>query len=298
MLEARNGDVRIHVETFGDPADPCLLLVNGLGSQCIAYREEWCRRFVAAGFFTVRFDNRDVGLSTHLSHVAPDVAGVAAALAEGATPEVPYRLPDMALDAVAVLDVLGVERAHAMGLSMGGMIVQQLAIDHPGRLRSITSVMSSTGEADVGRASPEAQALLFGPPATDRAGAIARAVAGLHVWGSPDHLDDERAAAVAAEAYDRAFDPAGQARQLMAIMASPSRTEALGRVTVPALVLHGDQDRLIDPSGGRRTAEAIPGAAFVVLEGMGHDYPPAFWDRWVELVADHAHAADRAAAGG
>ena len=296
MGEARNGDVTIHYETFGDPADPALLLVNGLGSQCTSYRTEWCERFAAEGFFTIRFDNRDVGLSTHLSHVAPDVQGVSAALAEGRTPSVPYVLADMADDAVAVLDALGVDRAHVMGLSMGGMIVQQLAIDHPERLRSMTSVMSSTGDLDVGQAHRDARALLFGPPATTREEAIARSVQGLHVWGSPDHLDDERTAAIAAEAYDRAFDPAGQARQLMGILASPSRTEALRQVQVPALVLHGDHDRLVDISGGRRTAEAIPGATFVVMEGMGHDYPPAYWDRWVRLVTEHARAADRAAA--
>lgn len=185
-----------------------------------------------------------------------------------------------------------------MGLSMGGMIVQQLALDHPHRLRSLTSVMSSTGDPDVGQASVEARALLFGPPATDRDGAITRSIEGLRIWGSPGHQDDERTAAVVGEAYDRSFDPAGQARQLMAIMASPSRTEALRQVTVPALVLHGDQDRLVDISGGRRTAEAIPCARFEVLEGMGHDYPPAYWDRWVRLVAGHARAADRAAAAG
>ena len=296
MAEARNGAVTIHHETFGDPADPALLLVNGLGSQCIAYRQEWCERFAAEGFFVIRFDNRDVGLSTHLSDVEPDVLGVAAAVAEGRTPSVPYRLAEMADDALAVLDALGIERAHVMGLSMGGMIVQQLAIASPERLRSLTSVMSSTGDPDVGQSSVEARALLFGPPATTREEAIARSVRGLHVWGSPDHLDDERTAAIAAEAYDRAFDPAGQARQLMGVLASPSRTEALRRVDVPALVLHGDQDRLVDISGGRRTADAIPGATFVVMEGMGHDYPPAFWDRWVQLVTDHARAADRAGA--
>lgn len=296
MAEATNGDVTIFYETFGDPDDPALLLVNGLGSQCIAYRTEWCERFAAGGFFTIRFDNRDVGLSSHFGDVVPDLAGVGAALAEGRRPDVPYLLADMALDAVAVLDALAVDRAHVMGLSMGGMIVQQLAIDHPQRLRSLTSVMSSTGDPDVGQASAEARALLFGPPATDREGAIARTIQGLGVWGSPGHQDDERTAGIVGEAYDRCFDPAGQARQLMAILASPSRTDLLRQVKVPALVLHGDHDRLVDISGGRRTSESIPGARFEVLEGMGHDYPPAFWDRWVELVADHAKAADRAAA--
>lgn len=295
MGEGSNGDVTIRYEVFGDPGDPALLLVNGLGSQSIAYREEWCERFAAEGYFVIRFDNRDVGLSTHLDDVTPDVVGVNAALAEGRTPEVPYLLADMADDAVAVLDALDIDRAHVMGLSMGGMIVQQLAVDHPGRLRSLTSVMSTTGDPDVGQASREARALLFGPPPSDRERAIARAIEGLAVWGSPGHQDPERTATIVGEAYDRRFDPAGQGRQLMAILASPSRTEALGAVEVPALVLHGDQDRLVHMNGGQRTAEAIPGARFEVMEGMGHDYPPAYWDRWVDLVTTHAKAADERA---
>ena len=175
MAEAVNGDVTIHHETFGDPADPALLLVNGLGSQCTAYRREWCERFAAEGLFTIRFDNRDVGLSTHLSHVPPDVPDVAAALAAGRRPDVPYLLADMARDAIAVLDALGIERAHVMGLSMGGMIVQQLALDHPHRLRSITSVMSSTGDPDVGQASAQARPCCSArPPPTGRAPSPAR----------------------------------------------------------------------------------------------------------------------------
>jgi pimeloyl-ACP methyl ester carboxylesterase len=200
----------------------------------------------------------------------------------------------MAADVVAVLDALGVERAHVMGLSMGGMIVQTLAIEHPERLRSITSVMSTTGELDVGQPSPEAQARLFAPPATDRASAIANHLAGLRIWGSPGHVDEEAQSAYAGEAFDRAFDPAGVARQLMGITASGARADGLRQVSVPTLVLHGSADRLIDPSGGRRTAELVPGARFVLMEGMGHDYPRAFWDEWVDLVATHATEAEAA----
>ena len=293
MPVARNGDVELFYETFGDPADPALLLVNGLGSQCINFKVEWCEKFVAEGFFVIRFDNRDVGLSTHLSDIRPDIGAVAAAVAAGEPPPVPYTLSDMAADAVAVLDAAGVARAHVMGLSMGGMIVQTLAVEHPGRLLSLTSVMSTTGDPDVGRAAPEAHALLYGPAPTDRQSYIERHVAGICIWGSPACFDEERVRANAAAAFDRAFDPAGQARQLMAIMASPSRTAGLAAVRVPALVMHGDADRLVDISGGRRTAEAIPGARFEVLEGMGHDYPPEYWDRWVALVAEHTRTATR-----
>jgi pimeloyl-ACP methyl ester carboxylesterase len=285
---AHNGSVEIYYEAFGDPADPALLMVNGLGSQLINYRTEWVERFVARGFFAVRFDNRDVGLSTKFDAVSPQYRSAVEAIRDGQAVDTPYRLGDMADDAVAVLDALGIERAHVMGLSMGGMVVQQLAIDHPDRLLSMTSVMSSTGDRDVGQPSKEAFAALTAAPATDRASAIERHLSGLRIFGSPDQLDVERQSQYAGEAFDRCFNPAGVARQMIAIMASGSRSEALRSVQVPTLVLHGDQDKLVDISGGRRTAECIPGARFVVMDGMGHDYPPAFWDHWVELVGEHA----------
>ena len=288
MPYAQNGPVQIFYETFGDPGDPTLVLVNGLGSQCINYRTEWCQRFVARGFHVVRLDNRDVGLTTHFTDVAPDVVGVLEAVAAGERPDVPYTLSDMAADVIAVLDALGVERAHVMGLSMGGMIVQTLAIEHPDRLRSITSVMSTTGEPDVGQSSDAARARLFSPPATDRESAIANHLAGLRIWGSPGKVDEEAQARFAGEAFDRAFDPPGVARQMMGVTASGARADALRLVRVPTLVMHGSADTLIDPSGGRRTAELVPGARFVLLEGMGHDYPRAYWDQWVALVAEHA----------
>lgn len=291
MAYARNGTVDIYYETFGDADDPTLLMVNGLGSQCISYRVEWCERFVARGLRVVRFDNRDVGLSTKFDHVPPDFGALASSLKNGVHPEVAYVLSDMADDAVAVLDAVGVDRAHVMGLSMGGMIVQQLAIDHPERVLSLTSVMSSTGDLDAGQPSPEALAALMGPPATDRASAIERHLAGNRIYGSPEHFDPDRLTETAGAAFDRCFDPAGVARQMIAIRASGSRSDALRRLSVPALVMHGDADTLVDMSGGRRTAECIPGARLEILEGMGHDYPPAYWDRWVDLVADHALSA-------
>ncbi len=291
MSFAHHGDVEIFYETFGEPSDPALLLVNGLGSQCINYRVEWCEKFAAEGFFVIRFDNRDVGLSTKFSDVAPAVGAVVRALSAGHRPEVPYTLDDMAGDSVAVLDHLGIDKSHVMGVSMGGMIVQQLAIAHSERLFSVTSVMSTTGDPAVGRSSLEAQALLLGAPPTDRASAIGRHLEGIRTYGSPAFYDEERLTEVAAEAYDRCFCPDGQARQVMAIITSPDRTSALHDVRVPTLVMHGDADTLVDISGGRSTADAIPGARFVVMEGMGHDYPPQYWDRWVHLVTDHARAA-------
>jgi len=228
--------------------------------------------FVAHGLQVVRFDNRDVGLSTHYSDAPTDESGAA------------YTLGDMAADAVPVLDELGVERAHVMGLSMGGMIVQQLAIHHRDRLLTAVSMMSRTGEPEYGQSSPEALAQLTAPPAADRASEIERRLAGQHVWGSPGLVDDEQVAALASAAYDRAFDPAGVGRQFFAVGAAGSWADELPGVTTPMLVLHGTADTLIDISGGRRTAELVPGAVFVELDGMGHDYPPAFQRRIVDEV--------------
>ena len=277
MPFALNDDVELFYETFGFAADPALLLVNGLGSQCINYRVEWCERFVAAGFFVIRFDNRDVGLSTGF-----EAAGLTAA----------YTLEDMAADALAVLDAAQVDRAHVLGLSMGGTIVQRLAIDHPERLLSVTSMMSTTSDPDVGLPSPEALEHILAPSPSDREGYLQHQITSMRLWGSPAAFDEDWTRMTNGEAYDRAFRPDGQARQLLAMREAPSRTEALGAVRLPFLVLHGDQDRLIDPSGGRRTADAVPGARFELIEGLGHDYPPAYWDTIVGLVADHARAAD------
>jgi pimeloyl-ACP methyl ester carboxylesterase len=279
MATARNGEVELYYETFGEDGDPTLLLVNGLGSQCINYAEAWIERYVAEGFRVVRFDNRDVGLSSKLDGID-------------------YTLADMAGDALAVLDAVGVERAHVMGLSMGGMIVQRLAIDHPERLLTMTSVMSRTGEEGYGESSPEALALLVGPPATSRDDAIENQVAAIAVYGSdPAWIDDADTRARAAAAYDRCFCPEGVGRQMRAVMADGSRAEGLRNVTVPTLVMHGSRDTLIAPSGGRRTAELIPGARYVEIEGMGHDYPPAVWDRWVATWVDFVRSTAEVGAG-
>ena len=274
---AHNTTCQIYYETFGRPADPTLLMVNGLGSQCINYHEDWCAMFVGRGLHVVRFDNRDVGMSSHFDEASLGTQGEA------------YSISDMAADAVAVLDAIGVERAHVMGLSMGGMIVQVMAIEHPERLLSMTTVMSRTGEPEFGAGTPEAVALLTGPPAVDRESYVANHIAGLRVWGSPEFADETRWRADAERAYDRCFDPSGVTRQYMAVAAAPPRAQGLRHVTTPTLVIHGDRDTLIDISGGRRTAELIPGAAFNVIHGMGHDYPPQLWDQWVDIVSTFAH---------
>jgi pimeloyl-ACP methyl ester carboxylesterase len=270
MPVARNGEVELYYETFGDPADPGLVLVNGLGSQCINMAVDWCERYVARGYRVIRMDNRDVGLSSKLDGVD-------------------YSLRDMADDVVAVLDAEGIEKAHVLGVSMGGMIVQRLAIDHPDRLLTMTSVMSRTGEPGFGESAPEALAVLVAPPATCREEYVENHVAAIGIYGSkPEWIDAEETRARAAAAYERCFCPAGVGRQMAAVGRDGSRDQALRRVTVPALVMHGSRDALIQPSGGRHTAEVIPGARYVEIEGMGHDYPRAVWDRWVETWAAFA----------
>lgn len=273
MSIARNGDVEIYYETFGDPADPVLVLVNGLGSQCINFAEEWCELFAAEGYRVIRLDNRDVGLSSKLD-------------------DVEYSVTDMAKDVLAVLDAEGVDRAHVMGLSMGGMIVQRLAIDHPERLITMTSVMSRTGEPGFGDSTPEALAFLTTPPPSSRDDYIENHVAAIGVYGStPEWIDDDETRARAAAAFDRCFCPDGIVRQVKAVMRDGTRDEELRSVDVPTLVMHGSRDALIDPSGGRHTAEVIPNAQYVEIEGMGHDYPRAVWKDWVStwsaFATDH-----------
>ncbi|MEN9644937.1 MAG: hypothetical protein RL238_1606 [Actinomycetota bacterium] len=269
---AANGDVRIHFDVVGDATNPTLLLVNGLGSQCINYQEAWCEMFAAEGLQVVRYDNRDVGLSSRV-------------------PDVPYTVSDMAADGMAVLDALGVERAHVMGLSMGGMIVQTMAIEHRDRLLSMTSVMSNTGEDEFRQSTPRAWELLTAPGATNREEYVQHAIAGLHEWGSPEFADEARWRADAERAFDRSFDPAGVKRQFEAVGRSGSRAELLPGITTPTLVIHGDKDNLIFPIGGERTAALIPGARLEIIEGMGHDYPPQLWRRWTDLVVAHVRSA-------
>jgi pimeloyl-ACP methyl ester carboxylesterase len=267
-----NGDVSLYYDTFGADDAPVLLLVNGLGSQSINFKAEFCEKFAAAGFRVVRFDNRDVGLSSHLA----------------GGPK--YTVDDMAGDGLAVLDAVGATAAHIAGWSMGGMIVQAMALAQPDRILSMTSVMSAPGPI-TGERGPDVLAVFGAPPATTRDEAAERHLAGLRAWGSPACIDVDRITADAHAAYDRSWDPAGRARQTGAINDSPSRVAALGSLAVPTLVVHGDADRLVPLENGRATAAAIPGARLEIIEGMGHDYPPQYWDRLVELITTHARAA-------
>jgi pimeloyl-ACP methyl ester carboxylesterase len=287
MPTAQANGIEIAYETFGDAADPPVLLVMGLGGQLIHWPADFCQGIADRGFHVVRFDNRDVGESTWFD-TPVDVAALLAGRGAGETPDVPYLLGDMAADAVGVLDHLGIDEAHLVGVSMGGMIVQTLAIEHPDRVASLTSVMSTTGDLDVGHPTGEAMALLLSPPARSREELQDAAVRGAAVCGSPGLYDEDELRATAARAWDRGYNPAGTARQLAAILASGSRSESLASVDRPALVIHGAADALIHPSGGERTAEVIPDAKLVVIDGMGHDLPRSFWPQITDLLVDHA----------
>jgi pimeloyl-ACP methyl ester carboxylesterase len=283
--------MELEYDTFGSPDDPTLLLVMGFTAQMIQWDERFCGQLADTGLHVVRFDNRDCGLSTKLDGVVVDTGAVmAAALGGGDVPEVPYTLSDMAADGIGLLDHLGVERAHVMGASMGGMIVQTMAIEHPTRVRSVISVMSTTGDPSVGQAAPEVLGVLLSPAATTREEYIETSPKWM-VWHSKKHRSAERTKELAAVAWDRSNYAEGGPRQMAAIFASGDRTERLRQLDVPALVIHGRDDTLITPSGGLATADAIPGAHLLYLADMGHDIPEPLWPIVVDAVAAHTRVA-------
>ena len=269
--------IELEYDTFGSPDDPALLLVMGFTAQMTTWSPGFCERLAAGGRYVIRFDNRDCGLSSKLDGVEVDGAAVMMAAMTGADlPAVPYTLSDMAADGIGLLDQLGIEQAHVAGASMGGMIVQTMAIEHPDRLLSVTSIMSTVGDPAYGAPSPEAMVVLLRPPTGDR-DAIIAAAADFAVWSSKKYFDAELAGELAAANYDRSFYPEGSTRQLAAIFASGDRSDALAEVDLPFLVVHGLDDRLIDPSGGQRTAELVPGAHLLLVSDMGHDLPEPLW---------------------
>ena len=278
--------IELEYETFGDSKNPALLLIMGYTAQMVAWEDELCRMFAANNLFVVRFDNRDCGLSTKFDGVQVDVnAVIAAALMEDPIPPVPYTLSHMASDAAGLLDHLRIERAHVLGASMGGMIAQVMTIEHPTRVRSLTSVMSMSGEPEYGQSAPEAMNALLSVPPSDRDGYIAHAPI-YQAFHSKKYRSDENSKRAAARDFDRCFYPQGAPRQLAAIYATGRRTEQLQAVKTPTLVIHGKDDTLITPSGGERTAELIPNAKFVLLDDMGHDLPQPLWGKFVSLVAE------------
>jgi pimeloyl-ACP methyl ester carboxylesterase len=283
---ARVGDVELAYERFGDPDHPAVLLVMGLGTQMLGWREDFCAEIAARGFHVVRYDNRDVGRSTKFSSHPPPTArellrrdGRAAA----------YTLADMADDGVGLLDRLGIRAAHVIGASMGGMIAQTIAIRHPERVLSLVSIMSNTGARWTGQPSLRMYGVLLRRAPSDRERYIEHQVKAVARIGSPAFPRDEAEVRErAAMAWERGHDPAGSGRQLAAILASGDRSADLARIRVPTLVIHGTKDRLVAPSGGRATAKAIPGARLLMIPGMGHDLPRETWPRIVDAIAENA----------
>ena len=287
MPVAHVNGIDINYSTHGDQADPALLLVMGLGAQMTAWPDEFIDLLVSHGYFVVRYDNRDCGLSSKLEGL-PDLAG----LLGGDPSSAIYTIEDMADDGVALLGQLGIARAHVAGASMGGMITQAMVIHHPEHFVTACSVMSTTGDRNVGQPTGEALAALLRPPATSREEAIQGSIMASGVIGSPGYPTDPAiVAARAGEAYDRCYSPEGSARQLAAILGSPDRTEGLHHVQIPFLVIHGEADPLVQISGGEATAAAVPNSVFVTIPGMGHDLPAALYGQIADAIVANAQLA-------
>ena len=284
-LRVGPSEIEIAYEEFGEADAPPVLLIMGAGAQMLSWHEGFCAELVSHGLRAIRFDNRDTGLSTHFPD-APEPDFQAAL--SGDTSSVSYDLSDMAADTVGLLDALELESAHLVGASMGGFIAQMIAIEYPDRVRSITSMMATTGNPSVGQPAPDTLRLLGGPPPNTREEAMEQAVRNFRVVGSPGFtLDENDVRERAGLAFDRSFDRPGMMRQAIAVIASGDRTSRLRSIKVPTLVIHGDSDRMCDVSGGIATAEAIKGAKLVVIEGMGHNFPRPLWPRLASLIADH-----------
>jgi pimeloyl-ACP methyl ester carboxylesterase len=285
--------IEIAYQEVGDPDGDPLLLVMGLGTQMLAWDEEFCGLLAERGFRVVRFDNRDIGHSTMV-----EGAGVPkrADLFLGRRSTAPYLLSDMAADTIGLMDQLGIESAHVVGASMGGMIGQTLAIEHPDRVRSLVSIMSTTGSRWVGTPTLKAFGLMLAEAPRDRDGYVERVVKTFKVVGSPAYpMDEPRLREMAGRMYDRSHNPRGILRQMHAITASGDRTPALRKLRLPVTVIHGTRDPLVRPSGGRATARAIPNARLRIVEGMGHDLPREIWPIFIDEIADNAARAGRRA---
>lgn len=291
MPTADIGSVTLDFEERGDPADPAVLLVMGLGAQRVAWPDALLDGLVARGLRVITFDNRDVGRSTILAD-APGGGSLIARAMRGEPFEAPYTLPEMAGDAVGLLDHLSIHGAHVVGVSMGAMVAQHIAFGFPERVLSLVSIMSTTGEGSVGQATPEALDALFSPPPSQRAAYIEDSVAKRRILGRRTLFDEDAMRILCGMVFDRGLHPAGTARQLLAIFADGDRTERLAQITAPTLVIHGRHDPLIAVSGGEATAKAIPGARLLVLEEMGHDLPGPLVDTLVEAIGDHIAASD------
>jgi pimeloyl-ACP methyl ester carboxylesterase len=286
------GGITLCYETFGDPSDPPALLIMGLGTQMVAWQDDFCRALAEEGLYVVRFDNRDIGRSTHLQGPPPSLVELLRYSGSAAR----YTLADMAQDAKGLLSELELAPAHVIGASQGGMIAQTLAARHPKQVRSLVSMMSSTGGRWVGRPALSSYPIFLRKAPREREAFIehaSRMFAKVGSRGIPQDTDGVRE--IAGLSFDRELDRTGAGRQLAAIIASGDRTAELQRITAPTLVIHGSADTLVSPSGGRATARAIPGAKLMMIEGLGHDLPRELWPRLIDAFATHAAEADRLA---
>lgn len=286
MPFAQSNGITLCYDTFGDHDDPTMLLIMGLGEQLLAWPDGFCELLAGRGFHVVRFDNRDVGLSTWCDELGDaDIRAVFT----GDLSTVRYRLSDMAADTAGLIEALGVAPAHLVGVSMGGGIAQQVAIDHPELVASLASIMSTTSNPALRVSDPLTVPIPQPSPVADREEVIAAEVALYHLIGSPGFdIGDEELRRRAAAKFDRAFHPAGTLRQAAANVTAPDRTEGLGALRMPAVVIHGDSDRLVDPLLGRATADAIPGADLLIVPGMGHDLPEGAWKVIVDAIVSNA----------
>jgi len=286
MSNVEANGIQIEYETFGDPKEPPLLLIIGFTGQLIAWDDGLCEQLAQHGHYVIRFDNRDVGLSSKLEEAGvPDIG----AMLRGETIDIPYTIEDMADDAVGLLDALGIEKAHICGMSMGGMIAQAVAINHPKRILSLISIYSTTGNPELPPPTPEAMEVLLTPPPLEREANIEHTLKFFRwITGPGFSFDEEWSRKLAAQAYDRAFYPMGAARQFAALFTQKNRKPALTSVSVPTLVIHGSDDPLLPVEDGKDTAEAVPGAELIIIEGMGHDLPHGgAWPQIIDAIVDH-----------
>ena len=295
MPNAEANGIQIEYETFGDRSSRPLLLIMGLGGQMIFWDEEVCEKLVEKGHYVIRFDNRDVGLSTKLEEAGiPDVIEALQDSLKGKRVQAPYTLDDMADDSVGLLDALGIEKAHVCGVSMGAMITQAIGIRHPSRILSLIPIYGSTGNPELPRPKPEITEMLLTAPPTEREAYIEHRVKRLRMFAGPGFpFDEEWARKKGGESFDRNFYPEGIARQYVAVLTHGNRKPALASVTAPTLVVHGEDDPLVPVEGGKDTAEAIPGAELLIIEGMGHDLPHGgAWPRIIDAISAHTKKAE------
>ena len=289
MTNIQANGIRIEYDTFGDDSSPALILISGLSGQMILWDEALCRLLVDRGLYVIRFDNRDAGLSTKMDAMGEsEIRSLMAAAWNGEAISIPYEIDDMADDAIGLLDGLDLVKFHVCGASMGGMIAQNIAIRYPDRVLSLISIASSTGNPDIsfaGRGEVDPPPPM--PVPHEREANIAYMVSGMRDLSGPGFpFDEKEVRKLAALCYDRSFYPAGSDRQLLAIIASGNRRPALEKLTIPALVIHGDSDPLVPVAAGLDTADAVPNAELLIIEGMGHDLPRGAWPRIVDVIAE------------